>query len=183
MSKTATYSLIQSQTLASASGTILFSSIPSTFTDLILVTNTKSTSGESSDDVRHDVIINGDSTSGLYSTTYLWGTGVNTVSARDTARNQIDGVRQSGSSAGLGYAPFILNFMDYANTTTFKTILSRSSGMTNNTPTYNGPGNAVSLWRNTAAITSISVLARGGATSVGFATGSTFKLYGIEAYK
>jgi hypothetical protein len=183
MSKTSTYSLINSTTLGSANGTITFSSIPGTFTDLVLVTNTKSATGESSNDIRHDVIVNGDSTSGLYASTYLWGTGVNTASIRDSNRNQIDGARQSASSSGSGYATFILNFMDYSNTTTFKTVLEKTSNMSNNENTYNGPGVSIAVWRNTAAITSISILARGGASSVGFAAGSTFKLYGIEEYR
>jgi hypothetical protein len=176
-----TYEPIATQTLGSAQTTVTFSSIPSTYTDLFLVTNTRSATGEVSDDIRIDVIVNGDSTSGLYSSTYLIGTGVTASSTRDTNRNQIDGNRQSSSSGTSGYAPFIYNFMNYANSTTFKTVLVRSSGMLNNTPTYNGPGTAVSLWRNTNAITSISVLARGGATTVGFAAGSTFTLYGIRA--
>jgi hypothetical protein len=175
-----TYEPIATQTLGSAQTSVTFSSISSTFTDLVLVTNTKSASGESSNDVRIDVIVNGDSSSGLYSTTYLVGTGVSAVSSRDTNRNQIDGVRQTSSSSGSSFAPFIYNFFSYASTSKFKTVLVRSSGMTNNEPTYNGPGAAVSLWRNTNAITSIGILARGGASSVGFAAGSTFTLYGIR---
>jgi hypothetical protein len=39
----------------------------------------------------------------------------------------------------------------------------------------------VGLWRNTAAITSVSLVAESG--SGDFQSGSTFRLYGIEAAK
>jgi prophage DNA circulation protein len=62
--------------------------------------------------------------------------------------------------------------MDYANTTTNKTILSRSNNVANLVQT------TVSMWRSTAAITSILVYANGT-----YPIGATFKLYGIEAAK
>jgi hypothetical protein len=61
--------------------------------------------------------------------------------------------------------------MDYANTTTFKTWLTRSSTASK------GVDEIVALWRSTSAITSLDVRA----ASDNFGTGSTFKLYGIEA--
>jgi len=60
--------------------------------------------------------------------------------------------------------------MNYANTTTNKTILSRSNAADK------GVMATVSLWRNTAAINSITLLA----SANNFATGSTFSLYGVK---
>ena len=64
-----------------------------------------------------------------------------------------------------------IQIMNYSNTTTYKTALSRS----NNANT--GTDAIVGLWRSTAAINSIVVLISGNQ----FATGSTFTLYGIKS--
>jgi hypothetical protein len=61
--------------------------------------------------------------------------------------------------------------MNYRNSTTYKTVLSRYDDATKST------GAEVGLWRNTAAIT--SVLMKPGTGS--FAAGSTFTIYGIAA--
>ena len=68
----------------------------------------------------------------------------------------------------------IVNIMDYSNTTTYKTLINRNSHP------EKGVSATVSLWRNTAAITTV-YLANGSGGN--FASGSTFKLYGIEAAK
>jgi hypothetical protein len=62
-----------------------------------------------------------------------------------------------------------MNFLNYSNTTTYKTILSRSNRAEQATEAF------VGLWRNSAAITSISI------ASATFTTNSIFTLYGIKA--
>jgi hypothetical protein len=62
--------------------------------------------------------------------------------------------------------------MNYANTTTFKTHISRSNNSSNFVMA------TVGLWRSTAAITSITLLTN---TADTFSVGSTFTLYGIKA--
>ena len=59
--------------------------------------------------------------------------------------------------------------MNYANTTTNKTTLQRGISVSESTELD------VSLWRNTAAITTIDISANGG----NLLLGSTFNLYGI----
>jgi len=66
-----------------------------------------------------------------------------------------------------------VDFMNYSNTTTYKTWLAREGNGTNGYVSA-----LVGLWRNTNAITQIKVLNTG---SGNFATGSTFTLYGIKA--
>jgi hypothetical protein len=61
--------------------------------------------------------------------------------------------------------------MNYANTTTYKTVLSRANNSAAGTEAI------VGLWRSSAAITSMTVLSETG----NIAIGSTFSLYGILA--
>jgi hypothetical protein len=68
------------------------------------------------------------------------------------------------------YAVGITHFMNYSNTTTYKTALTRS-----NSP-Y-GTEAAVNLWRNTSAITSITLFIQSSTLNAG----TTFTLYGIAA--
>jgi hypothetical protein len=65
-----------------------------------------------------------------------------------------------------------ISFQNYSNSTTNKTMLARYGYATGEVVA------SVGLWRNTAAITSISLVATGGTT---FLAGSTFSLYGIAA--
>lgn len=160
-----TYEPIQSQVLTGTQATITFSSIPQTYTDLVLVAHCVSISSATSSSI--GVQFNSD-TSTNYSRTLLYGDGSTAASTRDTSAT---------SSAILYYeglatlAPNILQIMNYTNTTTNKTFIARA----------NFAGSTVrlgvGLWRNTAAITSVTLVP----TTSSFATGSTFTLYGIKA--
>ena len=61
--------------------------------------------------------------------------------------------------------------MNYSNTTTYKTTLGRGSNVATDVEAI------VGLWRNTAAITSITVAPSGG----NMKTGTVLSLYGIKA--
>lgn len=164
-----TYTPIARTTLSSAAATVTFSSISGSYTDLILVVNC----GASSAGVTHDFRFNSDSGTN-YSLTDLYGNGSTAASSR--ASNQTKG---SFAYFVVADSPVehnaILHIMNYSNTTTFKTALSRSNrGSANNFP---GAEAIVNLWRSTAAITSITLLPNAG----NFVAGSTFTLYGILA--
>lgn len=167
--KTGTYTLINSNTLGSATASVTFSSIPATYTDLVLVVDYSLNVSNSSLFVR----LNGD-TGSNYSNTRISGTGSVASSGRgsnaDQARITADTTAQSSSTRQL----VTLNFMDYSNSTTYKTFLTR----------YNSTGGTeafVDLWRSTAAITSVQIKGYDGTAIIESA--STFKLYGIEAAK
>lgn len=155
-----TYDSIASQTLGSAQASVTFSSISSSYTDLILVIGGL---GNGSTNIKFTV--NNDSGSN-YSYTYMFGNGTTAGSGRGS--NQTSGL---GYASGVTNGTFILHFMNYANTTTNKTILSRGDDASNQTNAF------VNLWRSTAAINRIDV--SGGGNN--FSTGSTFSLYGIKA--
>jgi len=157
-----TYEPIATTTLGSAAATVTFSSIPGTYTDLILIIRAtlSSSSGAMGAQLNSD-------TGSNYSYTRLTGNGSSASSDRNTS---------------LTFAPIgtvsttqnvsIIHFQNYANSTTYKTLLTRN-GIAD-VATYG----IVALWRNTAAITSILINNNAG---VNYASGSTFTLYGIKA--
>jgi len=159
-----TYTAIATNTLGSAAASVTFSSIPGTYTDLVLVVNGKCTSGS----VTFKLQYNSD-TGSNYSATVLGGDGTSAFSVRNTS--------QSSTNLGIIGAEFgttVINIMNYANTTTYKTAIS-SYKMTSSA--YGEAGAKVGLWSSTAAINAVTVLV----TSSTFTTGSTFSLYGIAA--
>lgn len=160
-----TYTPIATTTLASAAASYTFSSISGSYTDLIIVYNGKYASASG----QMGVQINGD-TGTNYSNTYLYGSGSAASSGRDTGNTgMVLGFTASANVDNM----VLLQFMNYSNATTYKTVLSRS-----NTATSEGISANVGLWRNTAAITSIKLYVY---PSYNFVAGSTFTLYGIKA--
>lgn len=157
MAAGATYEPIET---VSASGmtTVTFSSIASSWTDLVLVIT-----GVYSGTTYASFKFNNDSGSN-YSWTRILGLGSSVFSDRDSTSDGIN----LGSSRGIT----IFNIQNYSNTTTYKTALVRENAADSHTGAY------IYLWRNTAAITSISITPKSSAT---WASGSTLTLYGIAA--
>lgn len=165
---TTTYVPIATTTLTSATTTVTFSSIPSTYTDLRFVCSYKlATSATSTNSF---VRVNGD-TGSNYSYTYMIGTGSSTPSSRVSNDTNMGVTVDITSSSPV----YIWDFMNYSNTTTYKTTLLRQSAA-------NQVAANVYLWRNTDAINQISFTAAdnlGSGSPDQFDTGSTFTLYGI----
>jgi hypothetical protein len=162
-----TYSTIATQTLGSNQATVTFSSIPGTYTDLVLITNGATTVANK------DIYMRFNSDTGTnYSRTVLYGDG--TSAASDRASNVSFGYADYLGWTGttLGTQVCVINIMNYSNSTTNKTYLSRSNNASSATDLN------VGMWRNTAAINRIDI---GAASSGIWITGSTFTLYGISA--
>jgi hypothetical protein len=168
--KTGTYTLINSNTLGSAASSVTFSSIPGTYTDLILVAQL----GQTTTSASLGIQFNSDTTSN-YSFTELYGTGTTAASARASSQPVIYICYDTVPDATLNNN-FICNIIDYSNSTTYKTVISRQN---NPSSAYPGTSAVVGLWRSTAAITSVLVKPAAG----NLLSGSSFKLYGIEAAK
>jgi hypothetical protein len=161
-----TYEPIATTTLGSAQTGVTFSSIPGTYTDIVAVINASCSSDTSA-------WFNTNASAGsLFSVTRLTGDGSTASSARTTGQDE--SIYTNGSQVTTTFA-FVatLHFMNYSNTTTFKTILSRSGNSGASTTA------AVSLRRDTSAITTINFDLTGAAT---YSVGSTFTLYGIKAF-
>jgi|688.fasta_scaffold67439_6 hypothetical protein len=157
----ATYEPIATNTLGSATSSVTFSSIPSTYTDLILVFG-----GSVSAFGNLRIQVNSD-TGSNYSWTRLLGDGSTASSDRGSAQTFINIAILDTNTIGNS----IVHLQNYSNTTTYKTVLTRG----NSTGTYLGAN--VALWRSTSAINSITVL-----TSTGNINSSTvISLYGIKA--
>jgi hypothetical protein len=165
-----TYDSIASTTLTSSASTITFSSIPSTYTDLIIVFQCTASSANMNFDFR---VGNGTVDSGTnYSGTYLVGAGSASstrLSNQDTMRSgQNCFIRTSGDVFQC-----ITQFMNYSNTTTNKTVIHRLANANQSVVET-----SVSLWRSTSAINIITLGSFGSAT---MAAGTTATLYGIRA--
>lgn len=160
----ATYESIATTTLGTATNSVTFSSIPSTYTDLVLITNVGHASGDAT-----VYQFNGD-TGSNYSRTFLSGNGSSTYSGRETNGTWMNLQNQDQPTTSVSQVQ-VVSIMNYSNSTTYKTAVGRgnvaSAGVTA----------AVGLWRNTAAITSVTVRT----ASANFVVGSTFTLYGIKA--
>jgi hypothetical protein len=163
-----TYEPISTTTLGSAQTTVSFSSIPATYTDLVLIMTSNSSGTATA--FNGYLRFNSDSGSN-YSKTQMLGVGA--------AQSQ----RASNATAivwpfdDTTWTVTRFNIMNYANTTTFKTTIFRQD-----MGTY-GTSAVVGLWRSTSAINAISLTAsdQGGGTADQFTAGSTFTLYGITA--
>jgi hypothetical protein len=159
-----TYESIATQTLGSATATVTFSSIPGTYTDLVLVCSAKNTVAQN-----YEIWIRFNSDSaGNYSQTFLQNYANSTQSGKNSNITEI----RVGKMNNTSFDTTIVSIQNYSNSTTYKTALSR----------YNNAefvtGSLVGLWRNTSAISSVQVICETGAN---FTSGSTFTLYGILA--
>ena len=160
-----TYEPIATTTLGSAQSTVTFSSISGTYTDLILILNTKGST------TNYPKINFNSDTGNNYSRTVLTGSGSAATSGRQSNVGRIDlSSNASNSSAEFNFN-CIVQILNYSNSTTNKTMLSRSNNA------GDGVDAVVGLWRNTNAITALDI----GLNTGNFAIGSTFTLYGIKA--
>lgn len=157
-----TYEPIQTTTLGSAAASYTFSSIPATYTDLVVIIAAKTGVAQS-----HTIQFNSDTTSN-YSDTYLYGDGSNAASARDSTQTAIRAVGRIGTAISTT----IINVFNYTNTTTFKTVLARGADAGSLAIA------TVGLWRKTPEAINSMTIAIGTGT---YDTGSTFTLYGIKA--
>jgi hypothetical protein len=164
MAAGSTYTPIATTTLGSAQASITFNSF-SGYTDLILITSTKTSSGSA--DGAIVCTVNADATSN-YSHTALYGTGSSALSFRSSNLTKMYFGRWSNNQ----YTTTKTQFNNYSNSTTYKTVLSQGG----NTDNYIFEW--VNLWRSTSAITSMELKVDDGSN---FAIGSTFTLYGIAA--
>jgi hypothetical protein len=159
-----TYEPIATSTLSSTASIITFSSIPSTYTDLVLIVACLDSVGGGRTRLR----LNGNSGTN-YSRINLTGNGSSANSYSGSNETQFDLSVAAGTSS-TNPTVQIISINNYSNATTNKIIISRY-----------GVGNQateamVGLYRSTATITSVSYFTQGT-----MQIGTTATLYGIKA--
>lgn len=159
MAAGSTYTPIATTTLGSAAASYTFSSIPQTYTDLVLIINPNSSVDNMNYRFNSDTGTN-------YSSTYLFGSGSSTLASRNTNATVLNGTISGG------WEILQSSIFNYSNATTYKTAINRQSDASNYV------GTNVGVWRSSAAITSITILA-GGPGNI--PSGAVLTLYGIQA--
>ena len=166
--------LIESQTLASAAASVTFSSIPATYTDLVLRISARSSASATT----AALLMQFNSITSGYSETNLYANNTNSP-----------GSTQGSSLSSIGAYGFFLITGDTATASTFSNVeyyipsytVSQNkpvSGMTtpeNNASAY-GPRVMAALMSNTATISGVTFTLGAG----NFMSGSSFYLYGIS---
>lgn len=168
-----TYTLISSNVLTSNTASVTFSSIPATYTDLVLRMSVRTTSTGNQD----TFALQFNSTTTNYSINYLEGTGTS-VSAgglfNATTRTDIN-VTGNGATADTFsnielYIPSYLASQHKPSSVFSVNERNASAAIMQVT---------ANLWRNTAAITTIKLDALT-YSGYNFTSGSSFYLYGIK---
>jgi len=154
-----TYEPIATQVLGVAGGFDM-SSIPATFTDLVVVVNLPSVSGAGSIYFR----VNGDG-SDLYNCTILSGNG-SAVACSMSGSYTLATIAPSPLTTATN---IVMHFQNYASVSENKVMLTRFSQVGYRTSL------GVNMWRSTAAINRIVL----STTSGSFPIGSTMTIYGI----
>jgi hypothetical protein len=161
MADVSTEIAIATTTLSSVATTIVFNSIPATYTDLRLVFRGLPAGGFVG------LRLNGD-TGNNYSTTLLYADGSTLSSTRYSNNNS---VVLGDNVPYITACLCVADIFSYAGST-YKTVLTELND------DYGSGGyieRDVSLWRNTAAITSLTIWDGGS----NFSVGTTATLYGI----
>jgi hypothetical protein len=153
---------ITTNTLSATATSVTFSNVPQGYTDLYIVWN-----GSVNTSQNVSLQFNSD-TGSNYSATRLRGTG----SAAESSRWSNITLMYGPNPDTTGNSTVVWQVMNYSNSTTNKTGIARGGGAGGETGAY------VGLWRNTAAITSVTVIINGSAT---MSSGTSLTIYGIKA--
>lgn len=166
-----TYQKIASTELSSSAASITFSSIPATYTDLLILASVRTASSS----VSTEITFNGDTATNYSDTAFFNSSGSATSSRRsNVSRILVIGMDNSTTTANTFsnseiYIPsYRINAQKqiYTNAQREELIATQTTG--------NSVGSG--YWRNTAVINSITLTGNGGS----YATGSSFYLYGIS---
>ncbi len=161
-----TYKKIESTTLGSDQASIEFTSIPGTYTDLVI----SLIGGQSPLNDAFMIRFNGD-TGNNYTASYLLGTGSSRAGSQS---NDTNGIINFGDLGGAAIETFIeININRYAETNRYKSVLSHYASKQRGRMLLN-----IGQWRNTNAITTVKLMFTG---SDNFKSGTVATLYGIEA--
>jgi hypothetical protein len=160
--------LIQTVTLGSAASSISFSTLPTSYDDILIVVSGRTDRASVTDDVK--VEFNGVNTN--QSVRLLFGTGSSASSATDTL---IYGWTNGGNSTSNTFGSTQFYIPNYRSAAA-KSVSIDAINEGNQTTQYQGL--AAAQWNSTAAITDITLRPY---TGPNFVTGTSASLYGIKS--
>lgn len=164
---------IATATGTGSSGTITFSSIPSTYQHLQIRGITRSDKASATENL--ELIVNSD-TGSNYSYHRLSGNGSSALAAGSATQSYIFlGSTPAASTTSNILSAITIDILDYASTSKYKTLRAMA-GMDSNGQYTPFIGLLSGLWQSTSAINSITLRYDG----TNFTTQTTFALYGIK---
>ena len=168
----ATYTLISSNVLSSSAASVTFSSIPQSYTDLVIRGSSRSATAGSNGEIV--LTLNG-STASTYSNTKMYGADTTAGSNRESnsARIEMFVNAASGSTTNV-FSSHEIYIPSYTSSTN-KPLSVSSALVQNNVDGTSYLAEVAGLRSNTAAITSVTIT-----PTDGFVSGSSFYLYGIS---
>lgn len=165
-----TRKLISAVTLGSDSASVTISSIPASYTDIVLSCSVRSTASVTADLVAFQ--FNGAGNTNLSSrAVYGWGTTIASTSTSNVASYGVPGA----SAAATVFGSAELYISDYSSSSVNKAV-ALVAVSPNNVSATGANGVSAGLWNNTSPITQITCLCSGGS----LLAGSTFYLYGVS---
>lgn len=170
-----TYTLIDKATLGSAQSSITFTSIPSTYTDLLIKFSARNSGSNGYDNLKlsFNGTPSGTSYSGRVLAHYTTGVLSQTSSSADSFIYQYTSGANATSNTFANGEIYLPNY----TSSNYKSISADSVSENNSGSTYSTTGGfGAGLWSNTAIISSIVLTASTG----NFETNSSFYLYGIK---
>jgi hypothetical protein len=170
-----TYTLIEAKTLASNTTVVTFSSIPSTYTNLLLKASTRQSGN--ADGNQMGIRFNGSSVS-EYSRKLIYGDGSGAYSGSGSSESFARiAFAQSSTYTANSFNNFEIYIPNYTSSN-YKSFSSDAVSENNATGVY-AQALYTGLWSNNAAITSVTLSEYSG-SGTDFVQYSTFYLYGIK---
>lgn len=160
--------LIETKTLTGTAASIEFTSIPQTYTDLLVLVSLRGTTSQIY--ILTDIFFNGSTTG--FSSRGLEGNGSSAVSYTNSTIYINAG--NGATSTANTFSNHSIYIPNYAGSTNKSVSVD---GVSENNATTAYASIQAGLWANTAAITSIQIKARADS----FVAGSTVSLYGIKS--
>jgi hypothetical protein len=169
-----TYVPINSQVIGSTQAIVTFTSIPQTYTDLVLIVDGFTT--HTDDGARGYIQFNTDTSTGstAYSSVFLGVTASTKSTNKDTNAPYIAYAVLGNDSSRTTLGE--INIMNYRNTSSWGLVLSKGAKYATTASGNFGTRFVAGTWRNTAAITDITLR-----SDTAYAAGTSFSLYGIAS--
>jgi hypothetical protein len=166
-----TYTLIEAKTLATTTASVTFSSIPATYTDLLVMASPRSNNASTTVQLRIRFGNGTVDTGANYSSKFLYGDGA--AAASGTATYIHGGEMDAASSTASVFSNHSIYVPNYLSSTN-KSVSIDGVGENNATTAY--AFLTAGLWTNTATINVVELYPHLGS----FVQYSTFYLYGIS---